>query len=42
MQKLKRTIFIIAAVLLLCSCGKKESFPLYMITVWDAPKASDG
>ncbi len=42
MKKLKRTIFIIAAVLLLCSCGKKDAFPLYILTIWDAPKMEDG
>lgn len=42
MKKLKRTMFILAAVLLLCSCSKKEAFPLYILTIWDAPKMEDG
>ncbi len=43
MKKLtKIMLLMIAAVLLLCGCAKKGEFPMYILTIWDAPEADDG
>ena len=42
MKKLKQTILMLAAVLMLCGCAKKDELPMYILTIWDAPEADDG
>ena len=43
MKKLTKTMLLMmAAVLLLCGCGKKDEYQMHILTVWDAPEGEDG